>query len=269
MTLRVISYGGGVQSTALVVLAARGDLGEVDAALFANVGDDSEHPATLRYVREIAQPWAQERGLPIHELKRTRRDGSFVSLFQRLTNPDSRSLPIPVRMDNGAPGTRSCTASYKIEVLGKWVQAHGGSLDDPAEVMVGISLDEMERANSRKHSNPYERITYPLLDRRLTRDACLRIITDAGLPVPHKSACWFCPFHRMSTWREMKRAEPELFHAAVALEALLNERRDTLGKDHVYLTRFAMPLDRAVGDGTQLAFDFGGPESCDEGYCFV
>ena len=48
--MRVISYGGGVQSPALLVMAARGELGKVDAALFCNVGDDSEHPETLEYV---------------------------------------------------------------------------------------------------------------------------------------------------------------------------------------------------------------------------
>ena len=49
--LKVFSYGGGVQSTACLVLVAQGKLG-IQTFLFANVGDDSEHPATLRYVRD-------------------------------------------------------------------------------------------------------------------------------------------------------------------------------------------------------------------------
>ena len=44
--LTTISYGGGVQSTALLVLSATGRLPAVDAALFANVGDDSPTSAT-------------------------------------------------------------------------------------------------------------------------------------------------------------------------------------------------------------------------------
>jgi hypothetical protein len=71
MTFRAISYGGGVQSTAMVVLAATGVI-EADVALFCNVGDDSEHPATLAYVRDVTIPWAAERGLTIHELHNTR-----------------------------------------------------------------------------------------------------------------------------------------------------------------------------------------------------
>lgn len=55
----VISYGGGVQSTAMLVLAAQGRLGyPVTHALFANVGDQAEHPRTLAYVRDVAAPFA-------------------------------------------------------------------------------------------------------------------------------------------------------------------------------------------------------------------
>lgn len=62
MTLRTISYGGGVQSTALGVLATQGKLddimgGPIDAMLYSNVGDDSEHPATNEYVRNVFTPW--------------------------------------------------------------------------------------------------------------------------------------------------------------------------------------------------------------------
>ena len=45
--IRAISFGGGVQSTALLVLASQGKI-DFRTFLFANVGDDSEHPATLR-----------------------------------------------------------------------------------------------------------------------------------------------------------------------------------------------------------------------------
>lgn len=41
--LRVFSYGGGVQSTAALVLAAQGRI-DFPAFVFANVGEDSEHP---------------------------------------------------------------------------------------------------------------------------------------------------------------------------------------------------------------------------------
>ncbi len=266
---RVISYGGGVQSTCLLVLAGTGRLA-VDAALFANVGDDSEHPATLRYVRQVAIPWAAEHGVPVHVLNRTKRDGATETLWGRLMRPGSRSLPIPVRMSNGAPGTRSCTADFKIRVVGKWLKQHGATANQPATVHIGISVDEIQRANTRR-AEPHERITYPLLDLGWRRIDCMRVISDAGLPVPPKSSCFFCPFHRPSVWMAMRAEEPELFNRACHLEDTLNARRAVLGKDPVYLTRFNTPLRRVIDPGVQLLpFDTeDGDGSCDSGWCMT
>lgn len=268
--MRVISFGGGVQSTAMIVLAAQGDIEPVDAALFANVGDDSEHPASISYVRDVMKPWAEERGIPVHELKKVRRDGTEETLYGRLTREGSRSLPIPVRMDNGAPGTRSCTAEFKIRVIGKWLKAHGASADDPAEVCIGISVDEIHRANSKK-VEPYERPVYPLLDLGIDRSRCQSIIAKAGLPVPGKSSCYFCPFHRPTAWRDLAEQRPDLFERSAQLEELLNERRKMLGKDPVWLTRFGMPLRDAISTDEipLIPLDDLGAHGCDSGHCFT
>lgn len=268
--LRVVAYGGGVQSTALMVLAASGRI-DFRTFLFANVGADSEHPATLAYLRAVATPYAVAHGLDLVELERVRRDGSTETLHGRLTRPGSRSLPIPVRMSSGAPGTRSCTADFKIKVLARWLRAHGATARDPATVAVGISLDELHRAHNRRQ-HPYERVTYPLLDLRLDRSACLRIIADAGLPAPGKSACWFCPFTRPQTWAERRRDDPDLFRRACELEAMLNVRRAQLGRDPVWLTRFNRPLAAAVPAAQDTLPGMDAPAddiTCDNGACWT
>jgi hypothetical protein len=268
--LKVISYGGGVQSTAMVVLAAQGKLphGPYSAALFSNVGEDSEHPATLEYVRNVAIPWAQERGFTIHELSRTMRGGETRTLWEDLMR-DSRTINIPVRMANGAPGNRNCTATYKMKVVGKWLKEHGASKDSKATVAIGISTDEIMRVSNKKASE-WETPVYPLIDLGLDRSRCMRVIEEAGLPVPPKSSCFFCPFHRPQQWSEMRRDEPELFEKAAQLEDILNERREKLGKDHVYLTRFAKPLRDAIGEADTMLPIFGpDQDQCDEGYCWT
>jgi hypothetical protein len=265
--VKAFSFGGGWQSTAALVLAAQGKL-DYREFIFANVGDDSEHPGTLRYVEQYALPFAEAHGLNLNTVHKVRRDGTAETLFGRLTREGSRSLPIPVRMSNGAPGTRSCTAEFKIRAIGKELKRRGASASNPATVGIGISVDEIERANTRR-AEPYERIEYPLLDLRIRRSDIPRIIRGAGLPMPPKSACWFCPFHRPETWAEMRRTEPDLFARACALEGLLNERRDMLGRDHVYLTRFGRPLDEAIPDGVDvLPFDEG-DAGCDSGWCMT
>jgi len=265
--MRTISYGGGVQSTAMIVLACTGRIPDVDAALFANVGDDSEHPASVAYVKDVMRPWAHARGLPVLELDRVRRDGSTETLYQRLTRPGSRSLPIPVRMnDTGAPGTRNCTADFKIKVIDRWLRQHGATKDDPAVTLIGISTDEIQRLNNKRDA-PYSRPEYPLIDLGLSRQDCINVITDAGLPAPGKSSCYFCPFHRDSAWLDLHRDNPELFDKAADLETLLNERRRMLGKDPVWLTRHSMPLRDAINtDQMDLPLWADG---CDSGHCFT
>jgi hypothetical protein len=257
----------------MIVLAVQGRIPNVDAALFANVGDDSEHPATLTFVRTIMQPWAQDHGLPVHELNRVVTRGPNAgpeTLWQRLMREGSRSLPIPVRMSNGAPGTRSCTADFKIKVVGRWLKAHGATPAEPATVCIGISTDEIQRVNNKK-KEAYETIEYPLIDLELSRADCMNVIRHAGLPVPPKSACFFCPFHRPVMWAEMRRDDPALFAKSQLLEDTLNERRQELGKDPVYLTRFNKRLSDAIAEAQPPLFTDGhfNDGGCDEGYCWT
>jgi len=267
--LTVISYGGGVQSTAMLVLACQGKLGyPITHALFSNVGDDSEHPKTLEFVRNVAMQYAEKHGITVLELQKTLRDGSTRTLMEDLQR-DSKTINIPIRMDNGAPGNRNCTHNYKVAVIGKWLKGNGASAKTPATVCIGISTDEIHRVN-RKKAMPYEIPVYPLIDLGMDRSQCITVIADAGLPVPPKSSCFFCPFHKPSQWSEMRRDEPTLFWRAVELEKTLNRRRETLGKDHVYLTRFAKPLDEAIEEAQVMLPIFGADmDTCDEGYCWT
>lgn len=273
MTLRTISYGGGVQSTALIVLAVQGTLdelmgGRVDAALFANTGDDSEHPKTLEYVRNIMIPWAAEKGLDVIELQRRTKDGNIETLWERATDPNKRSLPIPVRLSNGAPASRHCTVDFKIKVLQKWIKEHGASNDDPAHVAVGISTDEYQRANNKSDAK-FEKRVFPLLHLNMDRLSCMKLIHDSGLPVPPKSSCFFCPWHSKVTWAEMRRDEPELFAKSVELERILHEKADRNGHKRAYLTDALVPLDQAISEAPQSLFaEFNGG-SCDAGVCWV
>jgi hypothetical protein len=55
------------------------------------------NPATLRYVHDVALPYATDHGIELHELRKVRRDGTVETMHGRLLQPGSRSLPIPVR----------------------------------------------------------------------------------------------------------------------------------------------------------------------------
>jgi len=272
--LRVVSHGGGVQTTAMLVLAAQGRI-DYHTFLFANVGDDSEHPGTLRYLREIAMPYADAHGITIHELHKTRSDGTHETVLGRIMKPGSKSDVIPVRLNSGVPGSRSCTTDFKIRVIGKWLKEHGATKDNPATVAVGISADEIHRANTAKRE-PYEQLVYPLirkgddsLPRPLNRSDCERIIRDAELPSPGKSACWFCPNHRMGEWANMARQEPDLFERSAQIEDYIQTRRTD--PEPVWLSNALIPLRRAFGGAAdQLTFEgMDEDQHCDNGWCMT
>lgn len=277
MPIRAFSFGGGQQSVACLVLAAQGRI-DFQLFLFANVGDDSEQPETLRYVEEYAKPYAAKHGLELAELHRIGRAGArrgeTRTLLADLERPGSKSIGIPVHMNGGGPGTRQCTDRYKIKVIADELARRGATEDNPAIVGIGISLDEIGRANNRSRIS-HETVVYPLLDLGLRRTDCQRIIRSAGLPVPPKSACWFCPMKRPSEWHDLRRTQPDLFERACALEDTLVARRTAMRdksgelKDPAYLTSLGRPLRQAIPDGVDLLPMLDDDGACDSGWCMT
>lgn len=297
--LCVQAHGGGVQSTAIEILIAAGRV-HADAMLFANVGEDSEALETLEFVREIAIPWAREHGLSIHELHRTKRDGTRETIYQRVKREGGRSHVIPVKLSGGMQGGRSCTRNFKIDVMGKWLKEHGATPQNKATVLLGISLDEIHRANDKK-AQPYEVISYPLLDLRWRRTDCealirstplsadhaahLRAIVDdldwyiasqlkatncTMMPVPPPSACWFCPARPMGSWAVLRAERPDRFAKVATLEQWFIDREAAQGKSPVYFSNAGLPITALSDPGVQLLplFDRG-DEGCDSGRCMT
>ncbi len=259
--LRFFSSGGGKQSIAALVLSAQG-LINYPVHLFCNVGDDSEHPDTIDYVRNIAMPYAKAHGVEFVELAPIYSGGK--TLYQRLAT--GNTLDIPMYFDGAALASRACTKHYKIRRIASEAKARGATANNPAIIGLGISLDEYQRMNS---NNPEKHIRreYPLIDLRLSRQRCVEIIEHAGLPIPPKSACWFCPFGSVQRWRQLKDEHPRLFDQAVEIEALNNGRRADRGKNAMYFTRNRIPLDVAAAGSQSDMFE--SDDACESGFCMT
>lgn len=306
---RFFSYGGGVQSTGALVLAswakkAREELDGADADkwlaeqdtpyldllspymmkahvsmatlldildfpvfLFSNVGDDSEHPDTLRYMNEFAKPYAATNGIELIELK-TMRHGAVRTLYQEIVHEELRGIPIPIYDKYGGPSKRSCTKNYKIVTIAKETKRRGATKDHPAIMGLGISIDEYQRM---RNDSPivWQVFDYPLITLRLSRRDCASIIQHAGLPVPPKSACWFCPYTRPKDWRNMQNNNPSLFMNAVVLERDIMAKRERNGHEVAYLSRKGQPLDQAFAGHQLDMFDDDPDDTCESGFCMT
>ena len=263
----VFSCGGGVQSTACLVLAAQG-LIPYRTFVFANVGDKAEDPRTLRYVDEVLKPYADANGIDWVDLQRQRRDGTPVDLWEDLQRP-VRAINIPVRMANGAPGRRNCTAEFKIKPIARWIKRHAPN----CTLGKGISTDEPHRATPSREDDGYTS-AYPLIQLGISRQDCLRIVSAAGLPQPPKSSCWFCPYHTTDQWTAMRNERPELFDAACQLEKHLNGKRRTMGRDDVFISgigaRKGLPIGEAIPDQLGLFPEWiDEQDGCESGYCMT
>lgn len=198
-----LSYGGGVNSTALAVLILSGQLPEYQDCrfLFSDTGD--ERPETYNYIDHVFVPYLKRHG---HKLEVCKPKESVMERWERLKVTGSRIL-------------RSCTVEAKIRPMDIYRKKHGSPED---VILIGIDADEPHRAKN----DPSKR--FPLIDLDIGRDECLEIIQWAGLCLPYKSGCWCCPFSRAGDIIKLAREYPDQMARIAALEKATLE---THGRD--------------------------------------
>jgi hypothetical protein len=222
----------------------QGEALRADHVVFADTG--GEIPETYGYMERFVRPFCRRHGLPFHIVRAGGHYGpSLYDYYWRY-----RVIP--------QPWSRSCTHRFKIRPIYRFLREHGASAKEPTEIQVGISADEAHRR--RDTGRLYARNVYPLCHLELGRADCARVIQEAGWPVPPRSACYFCPFQKLSRWRETQNRHPELIEKAVALEDRARKRAD------FYITG-RKPL-RALLQGEQRELP-GLQGTCGLGYCFV
>jgi len=275
---RVFSFGGGVQSTAVLVLQSMGKLPKpYHAFVFCNVGDDSENPDTIIYINDVILPFCKKHGIVFIIAQKKLRGGALDTLLQAIYRPN-RSVDIPAWMPGGAPGNRSCTEDFKILVLDKLIKSY--KVIHWCVVGLGISTDEFRRARDVQWHDNYGKTAkigfnkkreYPLIDLRLSRVDCERIIAEAGLPPAPKSSCWFCPFMPFARRLMQKQRQPDLFKATVDVERTINNKRSLLGKDRLYIMKIkGKPVPLETIDNVDASdLNTTPDESCDEGVCMT
>lgn len=269
-----------MQSTACLVLAAQGKI-DFPTFIFANVGKKAENRKTIEYVEQYSKPFAEKHGIEFVTVAKMNRFGIPRDLFDDLMDLATKTIHIPVFMPKGGLGYRKCTVDYKIKPVRRFIKKRGATAKKPAIVGIGISLDEFHRM--RDSLDAFAVNNYPLVDMRIRRQECVDIIKEAGLPVPPKSSCWFCPYQKLKEWEKMATEDPVQFALGVELERTLWLKNDGHINGNVLLTRKGVPLDQAVlpsgqlpifvtGTDGSLIMLGGGIEEEDEectGYCMT
>lgn len=235
---RVLSFGGGLQTTALAIMVAKGEL-EVDEVVFADTG--AEKPETYWYMENYIKPMLAEIEIPFITVRSHLDSGS---LYEHCW----RQKIIPSVVD------RWCTDKFKVRPIEKYYKGQNALL------LVGFSVDESYRAERESRMNR----EFPLLDMGLSVNDCIMTIEQYGLPQPLRSSCYFCVFQHFPEWNWLKMKHRDLVNKALALELRHYERYPHLRTEYGLMK--GTPLWR-WGEGVQAEMLFTGERSCWSGHC--
>ena len=249
--IKVISLGWGVQSWTMAAMVALGELPPVDYAIHADT--TWERDETYNFAARWT-PWLQQQGVNVI----TVRDKSVRSIM------NDKNIFVPAYTMNGTQGRlrRQCTSRWKIDPIRRFLrQRHPKTR---FEMWLGITIDEIERAKDSRVG--YIDNTYPLLNRRMTRQDCVSWLGAHSLPVPPKSACVFCPFHSPLAWDDLRRAGGADWETAVMVDEAIRDKRPGY---KIYVNRNCKPLRALENYPEQTRFGFVEDVPCDSGYCFL
>lgn len=213
--MNVVSFGGGTNSAAMIIGMAERNI-PVDLILFADPG--AEHPHTYEFI-EVFNEWLAEHGLPeIITVWRNDKDGNRLTLERECLQSDS--LP------SIAYGFKKCSLKHKIGPQEKFCNndprcREAWAAGEKVHKFIGYDAGETRRV---EHAAPIDAVDkkyikhYPLYEWGWTREDCKAAILRAGLPLPGKSSCFFCPSMKKAEIVRLYKENRELFDRAVALE---------------------------------------------------
>ena len=266
---QVLSFGAGVQSTALLLMSCKGLLPKLDAAIFADVGWE---PQKVYDHLEWCKIEAKKHGIPIHVVRGTE-DGMRLDVLNNITREDGGRAPVlpyftaTIEGKREGISNRHCTVDYKIVPLQNFIKReimqfkpHARLPKQPVvQQWIGISFDEATRA--KPHRENWCEHVFPFLNWGLDSPTGkpwrrYQIINWLEKNYPEievpRSACIGCPFHSNSEWRKIKENPKEWQEAIDFDRSIRVDKRKLVRKDGTpysimkqkqYLHKSCIPLE--------------------------
>ncbi len=243
--LLVVSYGVGLDSTAVLVgLWKRGI--RPDLILFADTG--GEKPETMAFI-PIVNEWLLRVGFPTVTVVR------FAPTTAPYTTLEGKCLANEV-LPSLAMGQHQCALVFKRDVMVKFLKTWAPAVEaiargEKIDQAIGYDNGKRDRQRSAKadktidrlrnvSTDKYESVTdraarglaplasqwqvancrnvYFLQEWELAREDLAETITAAGLAVPPKSSCWFCPANSIAEVVALRDEHPDLYARALKIE---------------------------------------------------
>lgn len=210
---RVLSFGGGTQSSHLLEAHFRGEI-EYDFCVFSNTG------AEPQFIHDQVAWWQRRQKevgntTPFIITTHNSMKGGLEEMLMRYIFTDYQRFQMPLYFNKitedgeivkGGLMPRQCTSDFKIIPVQQAVRnrikedlgltTRQPMPKDVAIVMdIGFSYDEINRVGGfMAHKSNYIYLAYPLIEEGLTTQDSIQFLIDNQFP-SKRSRCYFCPFN--------------------------------------------------------------------------
>lgn len=210
----VCAYGMGVNSVAMLIGFRQ--RGIRPSGIWAS-DTRGEKPETYEHVDKYIQPWLRQTGQEVEWICRAD--------FKDRTKVGDDSLEAEClrlgTLPSRAYGYGTCADKWKIDPF-KWrcdslpevqaLWAAGGTVVR----YIGYDAGETRRVTA-DGDKGYTKV-FPLIEWGWDRERCIWEIKREGIPVPPKSACFYCPSSRKTEVIQLGRRHPQLMARSLRIE---------------------------------------------------
>lgn len=248
--LEVLSFGGGVQSTAMLFMIKDGILPLPDVIIHSDTGSEMDY---THEVISMAQEIAIDLNIPFIIAKSHR--GKLHEYYL-----SKNSVPVI--------GVRSCTKHFKILPQRRIIRSIVGKGNGKvlARCWLGITTDEARREI--KSDVQWVENRFPLLELKYSRKDCIQINKKHTKIEIKKSGCFCCPYGGKKWFIMLYQKYPELFKKCIEIE---QSYQNKYGKENGLVSNLSNIKNLQI----KSIFTFGGEyilpdeSSCDSGGCFL
>lgn len=194
----VVSYGAGVNSTALILFLIHMKM-RIDFVVFADTGN--EVPETYYFIKHFMEPFLKEHNIPFYTVYPFKKKSLWTRCWLRKVIPDKIK--------------RWCTRDVKVKPIHKLYKkiAPGEEITQYMGIHAGEAGYRVKPSGEDWIHN-----SYPLIDHKINQEGCAMIIIAAKMPVPVKSGCFFCVFNTKERWDWLRETHPDLYSLAMELQ---------------------------------------------------
>ncbi len=255
-SLRVVSFGAGVQSTVMLLMACKHEIGPMpDVAIFADT--QWEPVQVYHHLKWVKEEVARLTNGRVDVVPVTAGDIRADHLAG-LNSTGQRVASMPLYTEGGmGMGRRQCTREYKIGPIVKETRRLLGvekgkrvPKNTIVEQWIGISTDELQRLKDSRLKWCQHR--WPLIELGMSRADCYewyKINYPNRILV--KSACIGCPFASNLQWQKLKNGNGDEWEDACQFDERIRLNGSKLRGMNLqqYVHRSATPLrDAYLGD---------------------